>query len=81
MFSLSRNHVDDYDIFGQQYNRKDIYPYLWHRFFAFQPDYFERLRTSDAIDEAFDQVNHRLAKREVNDISFENDGNTDTFTG
>ena len=54
---------------------------MWHRFFAFQPDYFERLRASDAIDEAFDQVNHRLAKREVNDIDLDNDGSADSITG
>ena len=81
MFFHIRSHIDDYDIFGQQYNRKEIYPYLWHRFFAFQPDYFERLRASDPIDEAFDQVNHRLAKREVNDIDLDNDGSADSITG
>ena len=74
VISNNRNDVNEYGPFGgfgrgSGYSNK-ITPFLLHRFYALRyasPNLIDRLRPMDAIDNAFNSMHQRLAKREIND--------------
>ena len=66
LYSVNRNIIEENEPIGQTAGSKDFYPYLWHRFYALQPEFMEKLKNLNTADKALDEVNQRLSKKQDN---------------